>query len=78
MGFNDREKKREENSVVRAIAGIDTPRQKKATNNTGRVQKAYFIDRDLFKALQKKAMSEEINLTESINIALRKGLEEYL
>lgn len=43
-----------------------------------RVQKSYYLDKDLFKALQLKSFQEEINLTEAINSALREGLKEYL
>lgn len=43
-----------------------------------RVQRAYFLDRDIDKALKKKALEEEKNLTETINDALRQGLKNYL
>lgn len=43
-----------------------------------RVQRSYFLDRDIDKALRKKALETEKNLTETINEVLRKGLEEYL
>ena len=43
-----------------------------------RVQRAYYLDRDLDKALRRMALEEGKNLTESINVALRKGLVEYL
>lgn len=43
-----------------------------------RVQRSYFIDRDLDKALRKKALEEEKNLTETVNEILRKGLIDYL
>lgn len=43
-----------------------------------RVQKSYYLDKDLFKALQLKSLKEEINLTEAINSALREGLKGYL
>jgi len=44
----------------------------------GRVQRAYFLDRDIDKALRKKALEDEKNLTETVNEVLRRGLEEYL
>lgn len=43
-----------------------------------RVQRSYFLDRDIDKALKRMALSEEKNLTEVVNEILRKGLEEYL
>lgn len=46
--------------------------------NRNRVQRAYFIDRDIDKALRRMALEEEKNLTESINEILRKGLAKYL
>lgn len=83
MGLEDREKKRKSSGVIAAIAGMDVqneiqPKKTKETSNKDRVQKSYYLDKDLFKALQKKSMIEEINLTEAVNRALRKGLEDYL
>ena len=46
--------------------------------NSDRVQRAYYLDRDIDKALRRMALEEDKNLTESINDALRKGLAEYL
>lgn len=46
--------------------------------NKDRVQRSYFLDRDIDKALKRMALEEEKNLTESINDALRKGLDKYL
>lgn len=43
-----------------------------------RVQRSYFLDRDLDRALRKKALEEEKNLTETINEVLRAGLKDYL
>ena len=55
--------------TVKAVVG---------NKNKDRVQRSYFLDRDIDKALRKMALEEEKNLTESINEVLRKGLEEYL
>ena len=52
--------------------------EKNAKKNSDRVQRAYYLDRDLDKALRRMALEEGKNLTESINDALRKGLVEYL
>ena len=49
-----------------------------AKKNSDRVQRAYYLDRDIDKALRRMALEEGKNLTESINDALRKGLVEYL
>ena len=46
--------------------------------NKDRVQRSYFLNRDIDKALRRMALEEGKNLTESINDALRKGLVEYL
>lgn len=43
-----------------------------------RVQRSYFLDRDIDKALRRMALEEEINLTEAVNKILRKELVEYL
>lgn len=43
-----------------------------------RVQRSYFLDRDIDKALRRMALDKEKNLTETINDLLRMGLEEYL
>ena len=52
--------------------------EKNTKRNSDRVQRAYYLDRDLDKALRRMALEEGKNLTESINDALRKGLVEYL
>lgn len=46
--------------------------------NKDRVQRSYFLDRDIDKALRRMALEEGKNLTESINKILREGLVEYL
>ena len=46
--------------------------------NKDRVQRSYFLDQDVDRALKRKALEEGKNLTESINEALRKGLFDYL
>lgn len=46
--------------------------------NKDRVQRSYFLDRDIEKALRRMALDEEKNLTETINEVLRKGLGKYL
>lgn len=46
--------------------------------NEIRVQRSYFLDRDIDKALRRMALEEEKNLTETINKVLREGLAKYL
>lgn len=46
--------------------------------NKDRVQRSYFLDRDIDKALRRMALDKEKNLTETINEVLRMGLVEYL
>lgn len=43
-----------------------------------RVQRSYFLDRDVDKALRRMALEEEKTLTEVVNNVLRSGLEKYL
>lgn len=42
--------------------------------NKDRVQRSYFLDRDIDKALKRKAIEEGKNLTETINETLRELL----
>ena len=56
---------------------VETP-AKGREETSDRVQRAYFLDRDIDKALKRKALEEEKNLTETINAALRQGLKDYL
>ena len=46
--------------------------------NANRVQRSYFLDRDIDKALRRMVLEEEKNLTETVNDVLRKGLKKYL
>ena len=72
-------------SVLKSIMGPDRELepevQKKSAvkeKNKDRVQRSYFLDRDIEKALRRMALDEEKNLTETINDLLRRGLNEYL
>lgn len=49
-----------------------------SAKNKNRVQRSYFIDRDLDKALRKMGLEEEKKLTEVVNEILRVGLQKYL
>lgn len=46
--------------------------------NKNWVQRSYFLDRDIDKALRRMALEEEKNLTETVNDILRRGLGGYL
>ena len=52
--------------------------EKNAKKNSDRVQRAYYLDRDIDKARRRMALEEGKNLTESVNDALRAGLTKYL
>ena len=52
--------------------------EKHSIKNKNRVQRSYFIDRDLDKALRRMSLEEEKKLTESVNEILRAGLKKYL
>lgn len=73
----------DQEAAFKSIIGADrkgteaapADREKK---NEGRVQRAYFLDRDIDKALRRMALEEGKNLTESVNEVLRRGLKEYL
>ena len=60
------------------VTASSAAEEKNTKRNSDRVQRAYYLDRDLDKALRRMALEEGKNLTESINDALRKGLVEYL
>lgn len=53
-------------------------KEKNEKKNSDRVQRAYYLDRDIDKALRRMALEEGKNLTESVNDALRAGLTKYL
>ena len=58
--------------------GTEAAPADKVKKNEGRVQRAYFLDRDIDRALRRMALEEDKNLTETVNDLLRRGLEEYL
>ena len=53
----------------------ETPTMKEKKKD--RVQRSYFLDRDIDKALRRMALVEEKNLTEAVNEILRKVLVKY-
>ena len=59
-----------------AAESQETPTAKEKKKD--RVQRSYFLDRDIDKALRRMALEEGRNLTETINHLLRSSLTEYL
>lgn len=43
-----------------------------------RVQRSYFLDRDIDKALRRMALENGKNLTETVNEILREGVKKFL
>lgn len=74
----------DQEAAFKAIVGADRqPEAEEApvavvAKNKGRVQRSYFLDRDIDKALRRMALEEEVNLTETVNKVLREGLKKYL
>lgn len=56
----------------------ETPVTKGRSKDKDRVQRSYYLDRDIDKALRRMALENDSNLTETVNDLLRKGLEAYL
>lgn len=60
-------------------ADQETSTKKKTSKKENeRVQRAYYLDKDIDKALKRKSTEEEKTLTEVINEVLRNGLSSYL
>lgn len=51
---------------------------KNASDESQKLQRAYYFDVDVVKAIHMKSISEGISLSEAANAALRKGLATYL
>lgn len=75
----------DQEAAFKSIIGVGreseqvTPEQSLAkSKKKDRVQRSYFLDRDIDKALRRMALDTEKNLTETINEVLRMGLVEYL
>ena len=58
------------------VGSAEQPKTKGKNNN--RVQRSYFLDRDIDKALRRMALDYVRYLTETVNEILRRGLQEYL
>ena len=75
----------DQEAAFKSIIGVGREPGEEITEQTvtknkskDRVQRSYFLDRDIDKALRRMALEEEKNLTETVNDILRKGLEDYL
>lgn len=78
----------DQEAAFKAIVGVDRQPMpgaeaagqpaKVRAKNKDRVQRSYFIDRDLDKALRRMSLEEEKKLTEAMNEILRAGLKKYL
>ena len=78
----------DQEAAFKAIVGVDRQpvpgaeasgqSTKVRAKNKDRVQRSYFIDRDLDKAVRKMGLEEDKKLTEVVNEILRRGLKKYL
>lgn len=75
----------DQEAAFKSIIGVGREPGEEITEQTvtknkskDRVQRSYFLDRDIDKALKRMALDKEKNLTETINDLLRIGLEKYL
>lgn len=73
MGLAERESKRK--SVISTIA---SDKKTEKEENNGRIQRSYYIDAEIVKALKIKAAREGKKMTEVVNEILRKGLKDCL
>ena len=75
----------DQEAAFKSIIGVEQDKENKTntqpvTKNKSkdRVQRAYFLARDIDKALRRMALEQGMNLTETINGVLRNGLKSYL
>ena len=73
MGLAERENKRK--SVIGTIT--NNSKTEKEENN-GRIQRSYYIDAEIVKALKIKAAREGKKMTDVVNEILRTGLKDCL
>ncbi len=80
--LTEREARRKQSIVGSMINEDDqkqtTEEQKRKSVSQERVQRAYWLDKDIDKALKRKSLEEEKNLTEIVNEVLRASLAGYL
>ena len=73
MGLAERENKRKS-----VISNITSDKKMEKEKNNGRIQRSYYIDADIVKALKIKAAREGKKMTDVVNEILRTGLKDCL
>ena len=73
MGLAERENKRKS-----VISTITSDKKTVKEKNNGRIQRSYYIDADIVKALKIKAAREGKKMTDVVNEILRTGLKDCL
>lgn len=73
MGLAERENKRKS-----VISTITNDKNTEKEENNGRIQRSYYIDADIVKALKIKAAREGKKMTDVVNEILRTGLKDCL
>ena len=73
MGLAERENKRKS-----VISTITSDKNTEKEENNGRIQRSYYIDADIVKALKIKAAREGKKMTDVVNEILRAGLKDCL
>lgn len=76
-----------EGTMAQQIEEVDThtvpqkrkeKEEKQSGSKDNQVQRSYWLDKDIDKALKRKSLEEEKTLTKAINEVLREGLTRYL
>lgn len=73
MGLAERENRRKS-----VISTITSDKKAEKEENNGRIQRSYYIDTDIVKALKIKAAREGKKMTDVVNEILRTGLKDCL
>lgn len=73
MGLAERENRRKS-----VISTITNNKKTEKEGNNGRIQRSYYIDADIVKALKIKAAREGKKMTDMVNEILRTGLKDCL
>lgn len=76
MGLAERENKRK--SVISTITSDKNTEKEENNENNGRIQRSYYIDADIVKALKIKAARDGKKMTDVVNEILRTGLKDCL
>ena len=73
MGLAERENKRKS-----VISTITNDKKNEKEENTGSIQRSYYIDADIVTALKIKAARDGKKMTDVVNEILRTGLKDCL